>query len=67
MRSSLAHLAPMAREIQPDQAWNAASQAWHRDGLILLNPDEIEKRVGWVAARDARNLAELCFGKRKAE
>ena len=65
MRSSLAPHAASMREIQPDQAWSAAARAWHDQGLILLNPTEVENRVGWVAARDARNLAEMCFGPRR--
>jgi len=65
LRSSLAPFAPSMRDIQPDQGWDAARRAWHDEGLILLNPAELESRVGWVAARMARNLAEQAYGKRK--
>lgn len=67
MRSSLGRIAAAARDPDPDQAWKAARLAWREHGLALLNPEEIEKRVGWVAAQEARNIAEKCFGKRKVE
>lgn len=67
MKSSLAPLAPLAREIQPDQAWEVAHAAWHDHGIVMLNLAEVETRRGWAAARQARNLAEQCFGKRKVK
>lgn len=63
-RSFLAPYADSMREPQPDQGWQAAHDAWHTHGIVLLNLAEVEKRRGWVAAKQARNLAEQCFGKR---
>jgi hypothetical protein len=62
--SSLSRLKPIWRDPDPQQAWNAAQQAWREHGVVLLIPDQVEKRFGWVAARDAKNLGELCFGMR---
>lgn len=64
LRSSLAPFAGQSREPDPDTAWRAAKRAWHEHGFALLNPDEVERRFGWVAGQEARNLAEMCFGKR---
>jgi hypothetical protein len=63
-RSCLAPYAESMRDVHPDQGWEAARDAWHTHGLVLLNLAEVEQRRGWAAARQARNLAEQCFGKR---
>lgn len=64
VRSSLAPLAPSMREPDPANARRAAVEAWHAHGLVLLNPDEIERTHGWAAAQEVRNLGNLYLGKR---
>jgi len=63
--SSLAKYAHLHREPDAAQGWDLAREAWHNHGLVVLNLAELENRQGWAAARQARNLAEQCFGKRK--
>jgi hypothetical protein len=53
------------REPDPDGAWKFMAEKWHREGVVVLIPDEIERRKGWALAQNARNVAEECFGKRK--
>lgn len=65
-RSSLAPFADLIREPDPDEAWEIARKGWHEHGVAVLNLGEVEKRRGWSAARKARELAEICFGKRKS-
>ncbi len=38
------------------------SRAWHRDGLIVINPEWLSS---WPDRTQARLLAENLFGKRK--
>lgn len=65
-QSPLARFAHLGHEPDPQRAWDLASAAWHRDGIVCLSPAEVEKRLGWVAARMTHNLGEQAFGKRKA-
>lgn len=53
------------READPDGAWSFARDLWYREGIVVLMPDQVEARRGWVAARMALNLGETVYGKRK--
>lgn len=61
-RSCLASLAAGAREPDPAKARKEARAAWHRDGLILINPAWLN---GWADRRQAEILAEKLHGKRR--
>ena len=65
IRSSLAPFAGSMRDADPDTAWALAERVWQEHGFALLNPDEVERRLGWIAGQEARNLATKCFGKRE--
>jgi len=65
MRSTLGRYAHLSQEPQPGQGWDACAEAWHRHGIILLNPTQIEERRGYLASKQAVLLAEQCYGKRK--
>lgn len=67
VRSSLSRIAAQARDPDPEAAWEAARAAWQLHGLALLNPDEVERKLGWIAGQEAKLIAEKCFGKRKTE
>lgn len=62
-RSSLASTAGALREPDPAKARRAARDAWHRDGLILINLAWLN---GWADRKQAELLAEKLHGKRKA-
>jgi len=62
MRSSLAATAALAREPDPNAARRAARDAWHRDGLILINTGWLSS---WPDRKQAELLAEKVHGKRK--
>jgi hypothetical protein len=61
-RSSLAPYAALSRDPDPAAARRAAREAWHRDGLILINPAWLN---GWADRKQAEILAEKIHGKRK--
>ena len=65
VRSSLSRFAHLGREPDADEGWRVAKAAWHTHGLLLVNPAEAEKRHGWVAGREAKNLGEKLYGKRE--
>lgn len=65
IRSSLAPHAAAMRDPDPDAAWAAAERVWQEHGFALINPDEVERRLGWIAGQEARNLAVKCFGPRE--
>jgi hypothetical protein len=60
-RSSLASVAPMAREPQPEHARRAARDAWHAQGIVLINPDWL---AGWADRQQLIILADKVHGKR---
>jgi hypothetical protein len=62
-RSPLAPYAPLGREPDPAAARREARAAWHRDGLILINPAWLP---GWADRKQAELLAEKLFGRRKS-
>lgn len=64
-QSQLAKYAHLSRQPDPTQAFELARQAWHDHGIVCINPVDQRDKIGWVAARIARNLGEQCFGKRK--
>lgn len=66
MRDSLASRAHLMREPSSEEGWELARQAWQNQGLLVINVAAVESRRGWATAREARNLAEKLFGKRKA-
>lgn len=61
-RSSLSSLAPLCREPDDSLARKAAATAWHKEGIILLNPQWFRS---WTDQKQAELLAEKLFGKRK--
>jgi hypothetical protein len=65
VQSSLARHAHMMREPDAADGWELARDAWHTHGIAMFNLTELERRQGWSAARQARNLAEQAFGKRR--
>lgn len=62
-RSSLASFAPLCREADDANARKAARDAWHKSGIILLNPVWFQH---WPDRTQAELLAVKLFGKRKA-
>lgn len=64
MRSSLARSAPLFHETDERQARAAAAAAWHRDGIVLINPEWLRS---WADQKQLELLAEKMFGKRKGE
>lgn len=62
VRSSLAGVAANCREPDPAKARQEARAAWHRDGLILINPAWLN---GWADRRQAELLAEKLHRRRK--
>jgi hypothetical protein len=64
-RSSLSSAAAGCREPDQDRAWRIAGEAWREQGILVINPDEVEKRRGWIAGQEARNLGVKLFGERK--
>ncbi len=62
MRSTLAPFAVTNHDPDPAKARLEARAAWHRDGLILINPAWLNS---WADRRQAELLAEKCHGRRK--
>jgi hypothetical protein len=60
-RSCLAGAAAGMRDPDPANARAEAKKAWHRDGLILINPAWLN---GWADKRQAEMLAEKLHGRR---
>jgi|GEM_PF-1618451 hypothetical protein len=65
LRSSLMNrtAVPPTGEVQLDAMRRAA---WHRQGVVMLRPDEIEALHPWLA-QAARSWAIQQFGSRKVE
>lgn len=63
-RSCLAPLAAACREPDPAAARRAARDAWHKSGIVLINPTWLQ---GWADRKQAELLAEKLFGKRKTK
>lgn len=61
-RSSLAPIAPACREPDEAHARKAARDAWHKDGIVLVNPAWLQS---WTDRKQAELLAEKLFGKRR--
>jgi hypothetical protein len=49
------------RDPNPANARAEAKKAWHRDGLILINPEWLNS---WADKRQAEMLAEKLHGRR---
>ncbi len=64
VRSSLSGVAATCRDPDPAKARSEARAAWHRDGIILINPAWLK---GWADRAQAELLAEKLFGKRKVQ
>lgn len=64
VRSSLAGVAATCRAPDPVKARQEARAAWHRDGIILINPSWLN---GWADRRQAQLLAEKLFGRRRED
>lgn len=61
IKSTLAPYAPGMRDPDPRNARVEARKAWHRDGLILINPAWFNS---WADRKQAEILAEKLFGRR---
>ena len=61
MRSTLAPYSALHHEADPALARRAAAAAWHREGIILINPAWLHS---WADQKQAELLAEKLFGKR---
>jgi hypothetical protein len=55
-----------AEPASADQLDAMRRAAWHRQGVVMLRPDEIEARNPWLA-QAARSWAIEQFGTRKVE
>lgn len=64
VQSSLAGVAATCREPDPRNARLEARKAWHRDGIILINPGWLNS---WADRKQAELLAEKLFGRRDAK
>jgi hypothetical protein len=62
LRSPLARHAHLSHEPDPAAARRAARDAWHKHGLILINPEWLP---GWADRKQAEILAEKLHGRRK--
>lgn len=61
MQSTLAPYAALHHEADEALARRAAAAAWHREGIVLLNPKWFHS---WADAKQAELLAEKLFGRR---
>lgn len=61
-QSSLAPIAPACREPCDANARKAARDAWHKHGIVLVNPAWLQS---WTDQKQAELLAEKLFGQRK--
>lgn len=62
-QSSLRMLQDIAREPDPARSFAAQREAFHKHGVVCLSLEEAERRLGWAAARQLRNIGEQAFGK----
>lgn len=60
--STLAKFAHMSREPQPADARKAARDAYHKTGLVLINPDWLQS---YLDRKQLEILAEKVHGRRK--
>jgi hypothetical protein len=64
MQSTLAPYAALHHEADEALARRAAAAAWHREGIILINPGWLRS---WADQKQAEILAERLFGKRSKD
>ena len=64
MPQPLARFAALGNEPQDANARKAARDAWHKHGIVLINPGWLS---GWADRKQAEILAERLFGKRKVD
>jgi len=62
MRSTLAPYAPSMRDPDPAAARRAAREAWHREGIVLINPEWLP---AWTDRKQLELLADKVHGARK--
>lgn len=62
-RTSLTRYAPLMRDPDPERSFKTAKEAFHKDGIVLIKLEDMERLHGWSAARQLRNLGEQYFGK----
>jgi hypothetical protein len=67
IRTSLSAFAESMRDPDPDGAWKLAQSLWNEAGIVVLVPSDVERKRGWLAAKQTRVLAENCFGKRNGK
>ena len=62
-RTNLSQFAHLMRDENPDAAWEFAHKLWQEHGIVVLVLPDVERKRGWSAAKQARNLVETCYGK----
>ena len=60
-RSSLASLAHLSRDPDPDGAWKMMERLWKEYGIAVFMPDEVDRKRGFLRAQEVRNLAKECY------
>lgn len=60
---SLSRFSTLGQEPEDANARKAARDAWHKHGIVLINPSWLS---GWADRKQLEILAEHMFGKRKA-
>lgn len=61
--TSLTRFAPLMRDPDPIRSFTTAKDAFHKEGIVLIKLEDMERLHGWSAARQLRNLGEQYFGK----
>ena len=64
MRSPLAPFAASMRDPDPDGVWCLGQKLWREHGLVVVSPDDVERRRGWGLGQQVRNLGVDLFGER---
>lgn len=64
MATPLSRTSTLAHEPDDANARKAARDAWHKHGIVLINPKWLS---GWADRKQLEIQAEKLFGKRKAK
>lgn len=63
LSSTLSRFSNLMRDPDPDGAWKFAQELWQKHGIVVFVLSDVDRKRGWSAAKNARNLAENCYGK----
>jgi hypothetical protein len=66
-QTSLSAFAAAMRDPDPDAAWEFAKKLWNESGVAVFVLSDVERKSSWSTSRQARNIAEDCYGKRAAK